>query len=212
MLVLGKKYFLLTNNKTISGVAIQCVGIVNYEEAKKLAYSIDVLAVNERVISDTSDETLESYFADKTFYWCRNVNDENDVYVVWDEIIDTASTTMLSAEFNYRLKAIVGVDVNFTIGSVMEYIKTAVANEYGSKVQLVIESYGYDTTQLSDKEILEKQLKEYKSLLESFKNLQPLTSSLNKLATLDINGIYTTINTQLTEIQGNIAAIASALG
>lgn len=211
MLTIGKKYFLLTKNKTVSGIRMQVVGIVNYTEAAKLPYSIDVLAVNEKVISDTSDDTLVEYFADKTFYWCKDIAN-NTVYVLWDEIIDMTGTTMISAEYDYRMKINVGVDVDFTIGSVLEFIKTAVANEYGTKVQLVLESYGYDSSTLSDKEIFENQIKEYKSILETFKNLQPLTASLNKLITFDISGTYTKLSQQLAEIEGNIGSIASALG
>jgi hypothetical protein len=211
MLTIGKKYFLLTKNKTVSGIRMQVVGIVNYTEAAKLPYSIDVLAVNEKVISDTSDDTLVEYFTDKTFYWCKDITNDT-VYVLWDEIIDMTGTTMISAEYDYRMKINVGVDVDFTIGSVLEFIKTAVANEYGTKVQLVLESYGYDSSTLSDKEIFENQIKEYKSILETFKNLQPLTASLNKLITFDISGTYTKLSQQLAEIEGNIGSIASALG
>ena len=211
MITIGKKYFLLTNNKTISGVRLQVVGIVNYAEVVKLPFSIYVLAVNEKVIPDTSEETLIDYFSDKVFYWCKTLTDDTTV-VVWDDIIDMGSTTMIDAEYDYRMKLNVGTDIDFTIESVIEFINTSVANKYGSKVQLVLESYGYDNKSLSEKEIFENQIKEYKSILETFKNLQPLTSSLNKLITFDVNGLYTKLSQQLAEIEGNIGSIASALG
>ena len=211
-LLLGKKYFLLTKNKSIPGKRVQLVGSVTYDEALKLPYSIGVLAINERVIADTSSTSMESYFKDKIFFWAKSIDSgDNNQYVVWDDVVDFSNTTMLNAEFDYKMSLVVGLDVDFTTNSVIEYIKTAIANQYGTKVQLSIDTVGYDPSVMSEKEIFEDQLKKYQALMESLKSLQPLISVLSKLTTFDISGVYESIKAQMDDINGNIGAIAANL-
>jgi len=212
MLSIGKRYFLLTKSKTITGKRIHIVGLLNYEEAKKIPYDIGILAINERVIPEASIVTTEAYFKDKYFYWCKSIDtDDNSQYVIWDDIIDMVNTTMLNAEFDYKLSLIIGTDVDFTANSIIEFIKSTIAQQYGSKVLVNMDTIGYDMSKMTDKEIFQDQLKDYKALLDSLRNLQPLTSTLNKLIGLDISSVYDKINKQMTDINANIGAIASNL-
>ena len=63
-LSINSKYLLYTNYSTISALKVKVIGILNYSKAQEVPYSIKNLAINEKVVDTTNNDT-EEYLKDR---------------------------------------------------------------------------------------------------------------------------------------------------
>ena len=68
-LSINSKYLLYTNYSTISALKVKVIGILNYSKAQEIPYSIKNLAINEKVVDTTNNDT-EEYLKNQLYYLC----------------------------------------------------------------------------------------------------------------------------------------------
>ena len=68
-LSINSKYLLYTNYSTISALKVKVIGILNYSKAQEVPYSIKNLAINEKVVDTTNNDT-EEYLKNQLYYLC----------------------------------------------------------------------------------------------------------------------------------------------
>ena len=212
---INSEYLVYTTYETISALKLKIVGILSYEQALELPYSVKVLALNEKVV-DTNDNT-EEYLKDLLFYKCTRTNSKNEeeIYVIWDDIIDFNKTTKLSVSYEYRLTLDISSDLISDKSTIENSITTFIANNYGNTVKSELIAYG--TTDSTEDETT-KQLNYYKELFESAKaladkmaKLKQIESLINYFAKDDMQEKIKTFNESLTSIQDDIAAISAII-
>ena len=130
-LTVGKSYNLYTNYESIVGQPVKVIGILSYSECSKVSYDINVLAINERVIS-VKDEDIESEIGSDNIYWCRSLTPNNDgsynEYLVWDSIINFNRTSGINETYalNFNISISEGSNVSASqiSNAIIEFIKS----------------------------------------------------------------------------------------
>lgn len=203
-LTVGKSYNLYTNYESIVGQPVKVIGILSYSECSKVSYDINVLAINERVIS-VKDEDIESEIGSDNIYWCRSLTANNDgsynEYLVWDSIINFNRTSGINENYalNFNISISEGSNISASqiSNSIVEFIKS---NFSGVSVEVTSEEIS------SEEDKFKSQLEEAKSVINSI-NLwgSTLIPAAEKLTNSKINDTIEDINTKLQIIQTNIS-------
>lgn len=209
MLTLNKKYYLVTKNKSIAGVNVIVNGIINYDETKQESFSVKVLAINEKIIFDNSENDYDTYFKDIAFYLCKDIK-TNDIYIVWDDVVDYTLTTQLNTLYNYDLKILMNSNTDLSVESVITDIKSYVLSKYKTKLTMDI-TYNNTDNSVSTLETYETQIEEYKNILNNLKLLEPVLNNLNAIKSIDVGKKFTEINDNLKEIQSTLGYITSIM-
>lgn len=212
-LSVNMKYLLYTKYNTIPGVNVDVVGIMNYDEAILLPYSIISLAINEKVV-DVEDET-ENYLREQLYYKCVNKSEDGKetIYVVWDNIIDSERTTRLSVEYSYTMKLTVDANLDTSLSDIINDIHAYIVSTYGASVTPV-----FTQTGVGEYDSENNELNEYKKLVEESKTIVSKIASLKQIETLidyfakdDMMEKISEINESLTNIQDTVSTISDMI-
>lgn len=203
-LTVGKSYNLYTNYESIVGQPVKVIGILSYSECSKISYDINVLAINERVIS-VKDEDIESEIGSDNIYWCRSLTPNSDgsynEYLVWDSIINFNRTSGINETYalNFNISISEGSNVSASqiSNAIIDFIKS---NYSGVTAEVTTE----EVTTVEDE--LKAQIEEAKSVINSI-NLwgSTLIPAVEKLTNSKLSDTVDDINTKLQVIQTNIS-------
>jgi len=128
-------YLLFTKKETIMGEKVKVVGILNWKETQDINYSVTVLANNEKAVALTQD--TDKYLTEQFFYKCvgltystktKTDEENNKVFLVWDDIIDSARTTQLKSNYIYQLTLTIDTNLTTPIAEVCQTIKNTINN------------------------------------------------------------------------------------
>ena len=210
----GKSYNLSTVQKSITKKKVKVVGFINYTEALDVPYNIRNLAINEKVIP--SDDESNSYLENLNYFKCvvlksDNTNIETSEYVlVWDEIIDSNSTTELNIEYSLDLQLKINPNSDYQINEVMEgiqnYISTNYENSISSSIKInnVSSNISIDNNTenlLNNMEKMKEMLKESTNVLMSLLTMKNSTETLiTKMENLNLSTDFNTISEKTEQI------------
>lgn len=210
----GKSYNLSTVQKSITKKKVKVVGFINYTEALDVPYNIRNLAINEKVIP--SDDESNSYLENLNYFKCvvlksDNTNIETSEYVlVWDEIIDSNSTTELNIEYSLDLQLKINPNSDYQINEVMEgiqnYISTNYENAISSSIKInnVSSNISIDNNTenlLNNMEKMKEMLKESTNVLMSLLTMKNSTETLiTKMENLNLSTDFNTISEKTEQI------------
>lgn len=214
-LSINSKYNLYTNYATISGVQISVEAILNYDAAQNRGFSITNLAINEKVIDLNSDETIE-YLKDQLYYLCihTDVNNNESVYLVWDDIIDSDKTTKLSTKYNYTLELDISSNLISNLPTIENSIKTYINQTYGSSVTPTLTSNGETSTLDTTTQELNKYkelFNEAKGIADKLASLKQIESLINYFANDDMYSKIQELSDSLNSIQTTVSTIAEMI-
>ena len=203
-LTVGKSYNLYTNYESIVGQPIKVIGILSYSECSKVSYDINILAINERVIS-VKDEDIESEIGSDNIYWCRSLTQNNDgsynEYLVWDSIINFNRTSGLNESYQLGFNISISEGANISASQISDAIANFIKTNYsGVSIETTTEEVVSETDEMKE------QLEECKSIINSV-NLwgSTLIPAINKLTSDNITKTIEDINTKLQVISTNIS-------
>ena len=183
-LSINSKYLLYTNYSTISRLKVKVIGILNYSKAQEVPYSIKNLAINEKVVDTTNNDT-EEYLKNQLYYLCiyTDANGRETPYLVWDDVIDTQRTTKLSISYDYSLNLEVSSDLISDLPTIENSINTFIKTTYGNSVIPTLISNGEVKSTTDSKT---QELNKYKELFniasgvaEKLANLKEIESLIN---------------------------------
>lgn len=214
-LSINSKYNLYTNYDTISGVKVDVVSILNYEQAQNKGFSITNLAINEKVI-DLDSDTTEEYLKNQLYYHCvyRDSDNNETTYLVWDDVIDSDRTTKLSVKYSYTLELDVNSSLISNLPTIENSITTAITNTYGSSVVPNLVSNG-ETTELDSTaqtlETYKKLFNEASSVIEKLASLKQIESLINYFASDDMYSKIQSLSDSLSNIQDTVSTISEMI-
>lgn len=215
-LSINSKYLLYTNYSTISALKVKVIGILNYSKAQEVPYSIKNLAINEKVVDTTNNDT-EEYLKDQLYYLCihTDANGNETPYLVWDDVIDTQRTTKLSISYDYSLNLEVSSDLISDLPTIENSINTFIKTTYGNSVIPTLISNGETKTTTDTKT---QELNKYKELFniatgvaEKLANLKQIESLINYFAKDDMYEKMNNLSEQLSNIQSTVATISAQI-
>ena len=83
---INKKYIVSTIRKSFINEMVEVIGIITYEEAKNTGFNVQILALNEKVVTDYTDTNnvvdYPSYFAAVEFYKCKRINSSKSEIII----------------------------------------------------------------------------------------------------------------------------------
>lgn len=199
-LQVSKSYLLSSLQKTISKEKVKIVGLLTYEEALKVPYNIRTLAINEKVIDQSNED--DTYLSRQVYYKCVKLNPENadeelsEYVLIWDEIIDSTSTTELNITYQLSLTTDINPNSNITISEVIETLKNSLKEKYGEDVSYTIKvtntSSGSSIDSSTDailnnaaqtEETLKEAMNTLISMIQLLNTIETATAKLNELNT-----------------------------
>ena len=215
-LSINSKYLLYTNYSTISALKVKVIGILNYSKAQEIPYSIKNLAINEKVVDTTNNDT-EEYLKDQLYYLCiyTDLNGNETPYLVWDDVIDTQRTTKLSISYDYSLNLEVSSDLISDLPTIENSITTFIKTTYGNSVIPTLVGNGEVESTTDSKT---QELNKYKELFniatgvaEKLANLKQIESLINYFAKDDMYEKINDLSEQLSNIQSTVATISAQI-
>lgn len=215
-LSINSKYLLYTNYSTISGLKVKVIGILNYSKAQEVPYSIKNLAINEKVVDTTNNDT-EEYLKNQLYYLCiyTDANGRETPYLVWDDVIDTQRTTKLSISYDYSLNLEVSSDLISDLPTIENSINTFIKTTYGNSVIPTLISNGEVKSTTDSKT---QELNKYKELFniasgvaEKLANLKQIESLINYFAKDDMFEKINDLSEQLSNIESTVATISAQI-
>lgn len=225
LLTIGKSYNLSSSQKSIIKKKVKVVGILDYNEALKVAYNIRTLAINEKIIN--SDDGDSTYLQSLTYYKCAyletdNINNETGEYLlIWDEIIDTNATTELNVVYNLTSTITINPNSDYQISEIIESIKTNIKELYGDEVEIntKINSTSSNTSidentnnLINNLEQMQELLKEATNSLLTIVSLRNSSETLiEKINNLSISSNLTEMAEVLDEVKTTVDDIYSAV-
>lgn len=215
-LSINSKYLLYTNYSTISALKVKVIGILNYTKAQEVPYSIKNLAINEKVV-DTSTDNTEEYLKNQLYYLCVHTDSagKETPYLVWDDVIDTQRTTKLSISYDYSLNLEVSSDLIADLPTIENSINTFIKSTYGNSVIPTLIGNG-ETKSTTDTKMQE--LNRYKELFgiatgvaEKLANLKQIETLINYFAKDDMYEKISGLSEQLSNIESTVATISAQI-
>ena len=215
-LSINSKYLLYTNYSTIAGLKIKVIGILNYTKAQEVPYSIKNLAINEKVV-DTSTDNTEEYLKNQLYYLCVHTDSagKETPYLVWDDVIDIQRTTKLSISYDYSLNLEVSSDLIADLPTIENSINTFIKSTYGNSVIPTLIGNG-ETKSTTDTKTQE--LNRYKELFgiatgvaEKLANLKQIETLINYFAKDDMYEKISGLSEQLSNIESTVATISAQI-
>ena len=149
-LAIESQYLLYTNYGTYSGLNVKVKAILNHEKAAEVPFSIKNLAINEKVIDITANET-DTYLNSQLFYLCVSTDGSETQYLVWDDVIDSSKTTKVSTTYNYSLNLEVNNSLIADLPTIERSITTFIQSTYGNTVIPTLVSNGEIESTLDSK-------------------------------------------------------------
>lgn len=206
-LSLNQKYIISTKeSEEMIDVKVEVVGIINYESTKKIPYSVEILAIAEKVLDENGDP--ESFLKDITFYHLKEIDTGKD-YIIWDDVIDPIKSNPLDVTFSYRMRLTVSSTMNVPISTILDNIENYIDSTYGSVVQpLITEIQGDDSTEL---ELLMKKVSVYESTLDAMEKLGGVLNQVERLSSSDITNQISDIQTNIAQISSDLSKISSVI-
>jgi len=220
-LKINTSYLLFTNYNTISTQKVKVVGIINYEQTLKLSYSVTGMSINEKVVelSEEYGTDTEEYLRNQLYYKCVALNDDNkekvdQIYLVWDDIIDTTRTTQLNTEYNYNLRLIVNNNLTESIDDIKKEIETFIEERYKKFIDVNM-SINRVISRNDTKAMLDDYMEKFEDariLITKMANLKQIETLIEMLVSgkmmdniNDISGKLSTINDTCNSISALIS-------
>jgi hypothetical protein len=227
-LSLNTTYLLSTKADSILNIKVIITGLYNYDRVKYVGYNINLLAINEKIISEdilTEDQnSADEYFKNKLFYYAEEINDNKEktgnIYIIWDDIVDFVRTTQLEAIYKYDCKFTVNSLINVNIDTIINKIMSYIISEFSNNVTPEFAQYGVsnNTNNTGSGNIDESSTNSNETLLQECLTIINKLSSLKQLEpTVDIlvNSKFVdnikSIRDQLSVIQEQISSISSII-
>jgi hypothetical protein len=220
ILSIGKTYQLYTKYETIYNQKLKVVAILTFDEAEKVPYNMNVLAINEKVIS-ISDEVLETILEGQTIYHLRAVTANTDgsfsEYIIWDSIIDKERTSQINVEYNYNMNITLTLDTTTSMSQIIADIENHIQTNYGSTISFKIENKiiagGLETDGTTDTiKILEDKIKSAEQVINALNKLNnTLVPASERLSKFDLSSTIDSINNELISISSSISTISAAI-
>ena len=212
-LELNTKYLLFTKYNTIPGLEVEVVGLINQQEAKDLPFSITNLAINEKVVDS---EDTDVYLIDQLYFKCIYKDEDNNetIYLVWDDIIDEIRTTRLSVQYKYNLLLDVDTGIDVSLNTVIESVASYIGTNFGPNIRPTITSLGIVSDELTTDDILnqyKEQLEICKTVLNKLASLKQIETLINYFAKDDMIEKIKTMSDQLTNIQDTMGTISDLI-
>ena len=214
LLKVGKEYQLTTKNETINEVKVKVVGIVDFSETKRIPYSLQVLAVNERVINYQDESKLEDYLKDNNIYHLRALEKNDDgtysEYLVWDGIIDLKNTTSIDRiykfEMNIKTNADYDQDINVFIKKLQNYIHTQHAGIDATITYAANENEAANT--LLKEQEYKKKLDQALSTIDAFNQLNvEFIPTIKAISSTNLNEKLISILKMIPDIESRISTL-----
>lgn len=212
-LSINGEYLIYTLYGTISALSVKVAGILNYSEAKDLPYSIKVIANNEKVISDKNEEDTEEYLSGLLYYKCvyENSSGEEELVIIWDDIIDWSKTIRKSTDYEYRLTLSIGSDLINDKTTIENAITTYITKTFAGGItpKLVALGTSEESEDQTTKELNEtkEELAKAMAVVKSLAKLTQIESLINYFAKDDMQAKIKDISSSLDTMSENIARI-----
>jgi len=171
-------YLLFTKKETIMAERVKVVGILNYEQANDINYSIITLAINEKVIEKKNEpDATENYLKAQFFYKCKGLDkngaETDKIFLVWDDVIDTIKTTQLMSTYTYKLTLQVNTNLDMPINEACNAITNNIRDMFNGMIE----------AEMKQIEIIGQN--DYKALLDDYMSkFEDAKTVINKLAAL----------------------------
>jgi hypothetical protein len=217
-LIVGNVYEVFTKRESIFGEITKVVSIVSYEEAQKIRYSMNVLALQEKVIP-TTDESLDVYLKTQNLYHLRAVQASKDgvytEYIVWDDIIDKDRTHQMNVTHVYNAYISLDNGATVSVNQIITDMTQFVNTKYGNQMSFVMSRHssldnGEEDADMTTEQIRQKQLDEamdYIGLVSKF--FVSGLPAIEKFAQMDLSGKYNAIQDDLASIKQDVATISA---
>lgn len=212
-LVINGEYLIYTLYNTISALSVKVAGILNYEEAQELPYSIKVLGNNEKVISDKNETETEEYLSGILYYKCVYTNSlgKEEIIIIWDDIIDWSKTVRKSVDYEYRLTLTIGSNLISDKTTIENAITTYINKTFGGSVVPTLVALG---TSEETEDQTTKELNEYKekcnlssAVVDKIAKLSQIERLIDYFAKDDMYDKLKDMGTQIENMSENIARI-----
>jgi hypothetical protein len=191
---------------TISGEKLKVVGIMNYEEAKDLPYSINVLAINEKVISLESEVDTEKYMKTQLYYYCKGLEDETKIFILWDEIIDANRTTKLTVDYTYSLILAVKETFSGSIEDVITNLRLLLGEKYANDIEA-----SFIQVSVTGQDEKEQLLADYKQILNEAMAVAQKLASVKQIETAIDEFVKGRFNERLASLSDQISTLNEAV-
>jgi hypothetical protein len=185
-LSINVSYNLYTNLRSIEGVKVNVIGILNYDQSTSIPYNINVLAINEKVVTL---ENVETYIKEQLFYHCIDVDNPSKHYLVWDDVIDNVTTVRLNTDYEYRVTFTVKDTFYSTMKDMVNDLYIYLNSKYGDSLDV-----SFVLTNTAGMDERDKLLADYKQTLaeamtvaSQLAKMKQIESLITKLATGEID-------------------------
>lgn len=213
LLSVKKSYLLTTLQKTIIKKKVKIVAITDYDEASAVAYNINNLAINEKIIP--SDTENADYLKNLIYYKAAVLKDDNakeetgEYIIFWDDIIDSSSTTELFLDYNLTSTVSINPNSSIAISEIVDKINTYIKSTYNNNVSISISIKNTTSSNIESKtEKAINELSQMESYLTEAMNTLSNLISLNTSTDNLINKINElSLSTNLTDLETNVEQI-----
>lgn len=205
-LKLNSKYILTTNHKTYNQLVVECVGIINYAETKKIPCDVKVLGVSEKVIIPNF-ESVEEFYNNIMYYKCKIIGKDQYI-VVWEDIINS-NTSVLNDKYAIKMDMILpdsGVNIQ-PIPTILADIDNYLSTKYGMIINTSIMSGDNNV----DTDILQTRIDSCERILIALQAHKPLVETMEKIVSNDVITRIEDIDKNLVSINENLATISIGL-
>jgi hypothetical protein len=206
---INKTYLLFTNADTINAKKVKVVGILNYDQAMIENYSITGLAINEKVVGQEYP-TTEEYLVDQLYWKCisfdNDIENPDEILVVWDDVIDAVRTTRLSTSYKYQMTLEVGSELNQSLDSIISKLQSFIQTEFEGNVNSFIvqtQIVGQDNTRIL--------LDEYARTVEEARSVISKLAAIKQIETLIDELISSNFLNNVREIRDNMETVAASV-
>ena len=203
---LNKKYVVSTLGLTYVNRLVEVIGIVNYDEAKKID-DVKVTALNEKII----DSNYDTYFTPIQFYKCKILNDSDSrTVIIWSDIIDNSKTSVVGEKYIYKASIEIGVDTSGNQLSKDQIIENLITRATSMGATLSF-TPTINTDNNTTVDILQTRLKEAENVIRSLQSLTILVPVLDSLNKGTIEDSINAINLSLDTVNERLDTIARGL-
>jgi len=215
-LEINSTYLLFTNYSTISNLKVTVKAIMNYEKASAIPYSIKNLAINEKVIDLTAENTDE-YFEDQLYYLCIYTDEKGDENqcIVWDDVVDSNNTTKTNTKYDYSLQLDIKSDLLSNLPTIEKSITTFITTTYGTNIVPTLVKNGELKSSVDEKILEHERNKELLNdallLANKIAALKQIEDLINYFAKDDMYTKIEDISNSLSTIQNTISTISSMI-
>lgn len=211
---LGYRYLISTHKQTLLNKKIEVVALLTFDEAiKRVPYDIATLAINEEIIPPDGQLEMNTYFSDKDFYHCKELDDAGNLtgnqLLLWDGVVDDTKTNVLSTEYRYNLNITIPLEGSTTRQNIITTILETVNSTYGTEYLSIAELGVGADADLNELYVLREKAALGEQVIGKLSKLYGINVILDKILNMDATTKITDIFTQIEIIQSAISKISA---